>query len=218
MVCSHGDAAPPPAGAVCGPREYLILDPDELNALRPQLPSNGEGELNGENRKTKRMRTANRIVQGENFDAPGFIWNGVKERRLSRVIRGLNAWHSKQGRHLLLGAPCAGWGFLRNRPVACHQVSSARCKRDDMLRKQAWFEMPARPVVLFAAAVAGAAALPWIVAASGGGATFLLEDLGSSEARSGRAAQLSRLAGTALIGAGQCCLCWSAGYGLSLLV
>ena len=33
---------------------------------------------------------ANRIVRAKDFDASGFIWKGVKERRLSRVIRGLN--------------------------------------------------------------------------------------------------------------------------------
>ena len=40
---------------------------------------------------------ANRIVRAENFDASGFIWKRVKERRLSRVIRGLNNLTLKKG-------------------------------------------------------------------------------------------------------------------------
>ena len=77
---------------------------------------------------------------------------------------------------------------------------------------------PTKLFILASAGVAGAAALPWMVAALGGGAAFVFDEMAVRASALRAAAHRYYLAGTALIGAGLCCLLWAAGRALSALV
>ena len=74
-------------------------------------------------------------------------------------------------------------------------------------------------LIVVAAGIAGIAALPWVVAALFGAAAFLCVSLASPAIEVGSldSQRIRAVAGTTLIGAGQCCLSWAIGLGTRVL-
>ena len=78
-------------------------------------------------------------------------------------------------------------------------------------------------VVIAASGLAGLAGVPWPVAALTGAAVFLLTEAASLDAPATRLSNWQigpwkSALGGAFIGAGECCLGWTVGAALSLLV
>jgi hypothetical protein len=78
--------------------------------------------------------------------------------------------------------------------------------------------------VIASAAIAGLAGVDWLVAALAGAMVFVLIELASRDAPAPKALSNWQIgpwpsvAGAAFIGAGECCLGWSLGAGLRLIV